>query len=144
MKNVKWIKGVEVVPFDYKGHWQKEGWPDDAPVKLSSRIDLPGDRETIASRTYLVQGIAFSGIKKVTHVEVSTNGGKSWGHANILPPLSRFSWVHWNYQWEIPAEGEYTLMVRAKNEDGVMQQIRKSTQPLAAIEVHAVTVVVSL
>ncbi len=47
MKNVKWLTGRELVNHDYEGYWQQRNWPDDAFVKLSSRIDLPGDRETI-------------------------------------------------------------------------------------------------
>ena len=53
MKNVKWLTGLELVNYDYKGHWQQQSWSDEALVKLSSRIDLPGDRETITTSTLL-------------------------------------------------------------------------------------------
>src|SRR5262249_14736666 len=38
MKNVKWIKGIEAVDFDYKGYWQRRGWNDRAEYKTMSRI----------------------------------------------------------------------------------------------------------
>ena len=61
MKNVKWLTGLELVPHDYKGHWQQQSWSDTALVKLSSRIDVPGDRELITTPRYAVKGIAFNG-----------------------------------------------------------------------------------
>ncbi len=143
MKNVKWINRLELVPYDYKGHWQPEGWPDEAPVKLASRIDLPGDRETITTTPYPIQGIAFNGVKKITQVEVSTNGGKEWGKAIIRPRLSPFAWVHWDFPWEISKKGEYTLLVRAWNEDGAVQTMGSQARSSTTTEIHAITVLVS-
>ena len=65
MKNVKWLTGLNLVPHDYKGYWQRQSWSDTALVKLSSRIDVPGDRELITTPRYTIKGIAFNG--KHTH-----------------------------------------------------------------------------
>ena len=133
LKNVKWLTAVEVVNYDYKGHWQREGWPEDAFVRVQSRIDLPGDRETITGTHYSIQGIAFGGEHGIQHVEVSTDAGKTWHAAELQSPLSPYAWVFWNYEWTIPGSGEYTLMVSATNGLGVKQE----TQPGKA---HAITV----
>ena len=127
MKNVKWLKELELVDYDYKGHWQKEGWPDTAQVKLSSRIDLPGDRETITTQPYTIQGIAFGGLHRIKKVEVSVDGGNSWQQATILPRLSPYSWIFWTYEWAISSKGEYTVMVRAINEQGLSQTLQPLT-----------------
>ncbi len=39
VKNVKWLTKREVVAYDYRGYWQREGWPEEASIKPQSRID---------------------------------------------------------------------------------------------------------
>ena len=39
MKNVKWLKKIEVVDSDYQGYWQERGWSD-----LATLPDLGSDR----------------------------------------------------------------------------------------------------
>ena len=65
MKNVKWLTGLELVDYDYKGYWQQQSWSDTALVKLSSRIDVPGDRELITTPQYTMKGIAFHGNNQI-------------------------------------------------------------------------------
>ena len=65
MKHVKWITRIEVVDTDYKGYWQQNGWSDPAPIKMTSRIDIPTDGLHIkAGLTTYVAGVAFSGNKR--------------------------------------------------------------------------------
>ena len=70
MKNVKWLTGLELVDYDYKGYWQQQSWSDTALVKLSSRIDVPGDRELITTPQYTMKGIAFHGNNQIHMLEV--------------------------------------------------------------------------
>ena len=133
LKHVKWLTKLDIVDYDYRGYWQQEGWPEDAVVKVQSRIDLPGDRETISGNQYSIQGIAFGGEYGIARVEVSTDTGKSWHPSVLQTPLSPFAWVFWNYEWTIPAKGEYTLMVCATNGRGERQEPKLGN-------VHAITV----
>lgn len=133
LKNVKWLTALEVVNYDYKGHWQREGWPEHAFVKVQSRIDLPGDRETITRRQYSIQGIAFGGEYGIQQVEVSIDLGKTWRAAEIHQRLSPYAWVIWRYEWTIPAAGEYTIMVCATDGRGVRQEPKLG-------KLHAITV----
>ena len=41
MKNVKWVTGIEVVEYDFKGFWQLRGWSDVATINTTARIDIP-------------------------------------------------------------------------------------------------------
>ena len=133
LKNVKWLTALEVVNYDYKGYWQREGWPEEAFVKVQSRIDLPGDRETITTKQYSIQGIAFGGEYGIQQVDVSTDLGKTWHTAKIHERLSPYSWVLWSYEWTIPKVGEYTLMVCATNGRGDRQERKLG-------KIHAITV----
>jgi len=144
MKNVKWLTELELVNYDYKGHWQQQSWSDEALVKLSSRIDLPGDRETITTARYTMKGIAFNGRHTIQKIEVSTDAGKSWQEGTILPKLSLHTWTPWTYEWTIPKSGEYTIMARATNETGLPQPLNPKQSQDKTLEIHAITVNVEL
>jgi len=136
IKNVKWLSSLELVNYDYKGHWQREGWPEEAPIKPMSRIDQPGDGQVVAERTFTIRGIAFCGRPGVGKVEISTDAGKNWQDATLEPRLSQYAWVLWNYDWQISKPGEHVVMVRATDGEGNIQ----STKPG---DLHAVTVTIS-
>ncbi|MGI8586895.1 MAG: molybdopterin-dependent oxidoreductase [Chloroflexia bacterium] len=120
MKNVKWITGIEFVGYDYKGYWQSQGWSDPAPYLTMSRIDYPSDGSMVKSGPLYVGGIAFAGNRGIKKVEVSTNGGKTWGDAQLRRPLGRNTWVLWTYPW-VAASGDTTLVVRATDGTGKLQ-----------------------
>ncbi|MEC4672800.1 MAG: molybdopterin-dependent oxidoreductase [Nitrospirota bacterium] len=142
MKNVKWLTALELVNYDYKGHWQQQSWSDEALVKLSSRIDLPGDRETITTPRYTMKGIAFNGRHTIQKIEVSTDGGKHWAYGTLLPTLSPYAWTPWTYEWTIPKQGEYTIMARATNDAGLTQPVDPKQSPNETLEIHALNVIV--
>jgi len=37
MKNVKWIRTIEVVNYDFIGYWQGQGWSDSANINTNAR-----------------------------------------------------------------------------------------------------------
>lgn len=140
MKNVKWLTGLELVGHDYKGHWQQQSWSDTALVKLSSRIDLPGDRESITTPRYTMKGIAFNGRLKIHKVEVSVDAGNTWQETKLQPKQSAHTWTPWSYEWTIPNSGEYTIMARATNEKGLVQALTTKPSSTDVMEIHAITV----
>jgi hypothetical protein len=138
MKNVKWITSIELVATDYKGYWQRRGWDDRAEYQTMSRIDVaratrPGEPATIA-------GIAFAGDRGVSRVEVSTDGGATWGEAEVRPPLSPFTWVLWQFPWTPERGGDYTVVVRAVDGRGDVQTRRQAPPvPSGATGWHSVS-----
>lgn len=144
MKNVKWLTGLELVSYDYKGHWQQQSWSETALVKLSSRIDMPGDRESITASKYTMKGIAFNGRNTIQKIEVSSDEGKTWKTGTLHPRLSAHTWTPWSFAWTIPQSGEYTIMARATNEHGVTQALPSTRPSLETLEIHAITVKVTI
>ncbi len=140
MKNVKWLTGLEVVDYDYKGYWQRQSWSETALVKLSSRIDVPGDRELITTPHCTIKGIAFNGRRTIQKIEVSTDTGKTWNTGTLLPKQSPQTWTPWSYDWTIPKSGEYTIMARATNDKGLTQDLEAKKATETAMEIHAITV----
>jgi DMSO/TMAO reductase YedYZ molybdopterin-dependent catalytic subunit len=122
MKHCKWLTRIQVVARDYQGYWQERGWSDPAPIRMTSRIDTPliGSQAPAHQLTY-VGGVAFSGNKGISEVDISLDGGNSWQLATLKRPLSDLTWVLWEYPWQPTSPGSYTLIVRAVDMEGNVQ-----------------------
>lgn len=121
MKHVKWITSIEVVDTDYQGYWQQSGWSDPASVHITARIDTPQDRAQLpANKPTYIAGVAFSGNKGISEVDVSYDNGQTWHRATLKQPLSDLTWVLWELPWQ-PAQGTYTISVRAIDREGNVQ-----------------------
>ena len=139
IKNVKWIVEIEVYPGDHKGYWQRKGWTDDGTIKIFSRIDSPGHYQPLRGPEQTYRGIAFGGPNSISKVELSFDGGTTWQAAEIEPPLSKKSWVIWNYRWQPPKPGRYMVVVRATDSSGQLQisEIVRP-QPAGASGLHTI------
>jgi len=122
MKHCKWLTRIEVVNYDYQGYWQQRGWSDAAPVRMTSRIDTPltGSSTKVNQTTYIA-GVAFSGNKGISEVDVSTDAGQTWQRAILKQPLSGITWVLWELAWQPPKAGSYTVVARAIDLEGNVQ-----------------------
>jgi DMSO/TMAO reductase YedYZ molybdopterin-dependent catalytic subunit len=122
MKHCKWLTRIEVVNYDYHGYWQQRGWSDPAPVRITARIDTPLTGSTVtANRTNYIAGVAFSGNKGISEVDVSTDAGQTWQRAILKQPLAGFTWVLWELAWQPPKAGSYTVVARAVDLEGNVQ-----------------------
>ena len=144
MKHVKWITRIEVVNYNFQGYWQQRGWSDDAPVRLTSRIDTPLDGSNVtANRVTYIAGVAFSGNKGISEVDVSTDMGNSWQRATLKKPLSGLTWVLWELPWK-PASGSYIVTVRAIDLEGNVQDPNEEPPlPNGSSGYHSITVTAS-
>lgn len=69
----------------------------------------------------MVRGQAFSGFERITSVELSTDGGKSWSAAQLGEDLGRHAFRPWSFRF-VPSEpGKVVLMVRASDGKGNRQ-----------------------
>jgi DMSO/TMAO reductase YedYZ molybdopterin-dependent catalytic subunit len=136
MASVKWLTRVTVVDRPFEGHQQKEAYTfrrdeNDRGTPLS-RIppralmvppglpDFPTRERTVETGKCTIEGRAWSGWAPVTAVEVSTDGGASWGAAELDEPGSRWAWRGWRYAWDAP-RGEHVLCCRARDAAGNVQ-----------------------
>lgn len=90
------------------------------PVR-SFIIDPDGSYPLVAGLPAKIRGIAFSGHGRVVKVEVSTDGGKTWGIAALGEYYDPYSFRTYEYTWTPKAPGTYTLAVRATDEKGNVQ-----------------------
>jgi hypothetical protein len=122
MKQPRWITGVEVIDEYKEGYWVDRSWDEVAQVKTTSVIDTVATNAVIRDgdqRRVPVGGIAFSGDRGISKVEVRVDGGP-WEEAQLRSPLSETTWVIWRYDWPFE-EGDHTFEVRCAEEDGTPQ-----------------------
>jgi DMSO/TMAO reductase YedYZ molybdopterin-dependent catalytic subunit len=121
IKNVKWIKRIEIISHGYVGFWQDRGWTDTALIQSQSQIDVPRDGSTHPVGPVSVGGIAFAGDRGISRVELSVDGARTWSPATLLPPLSPYTWTTWIGVWSPAVPGLYGLVVRATDGTGATQ-----------------------
>ena len=120
MMNAKWITEIEVTDQVYLGYWQQRGWSNDARIKTTSIIYYPTG-SVQANTSTPIAGVAFAGDRGISKVEVSVDGGNTWNEAALKPPRSPYSWVLWAYEWTPTAAGTASIIVRATDGQGQLQ-----------------------
>ena len=139
MKQPKWIIDIEVVDEYREGYWVERGWDEVARVKSTSVIDTVAVRDIVEAngqRLVPVGGIAFSGAKGISRVQVRVDGGP-WQDAQLRTPLSETTWVIWRYDWPFTA-GDHTFEVRCAEGDGVPQvEEVRGNRPSGATGIHS-------
>jgi DMSO/TMAO reductase YedYZ molybdopterin-dependent catalytic subunit len=138
MKQPKWIVRMEAIDRPRVGYWVERNWSEKAPVLTTSVIDTV-DAKGIdaASRLVPVGGIAYSGAKGISRVEVRADNGP-WEKAELREPaLSPLTWVQWRYDWKA-APGKHVLQVRAYDGTGQAQvESERGTYPDGATGLHS-------
>ena len=132
MCSVKWLVGIHVLDHAFEGFYQKERYMvRNGPgagsyytyltkMKVKSIITNPVPGEKVSPGSYSVAGTAWSGEEEVVKVEISTDAGRTWSEARLMPRTDH-SWYQWEYTWQIPGPGDYVLMSRASNNKGDTQ-----------------------
>ncbi len=148
MKNVKWLSKIELVNYNFKGFWEKQGWSDEAIIPLKSQILMPMAGKTVPLGNYMVGGVAFAGRYGISRVQVSVDGGKAWADASVKAPLSKWAWSLWEYDWKPSRAGQYAIRVRGIDRSGKVQESASLTArltgsfPSGAKGIHQVDVTV--
>ena len=118
MKNVKWLRQIEVASFDKLGYWQEGGWSDGAIVNTGTRIDVPARTLRWNGGEVTIAGIAFAGSRGITKVEISFDGARTWQTANLEAAAGPLTWRRWSIQWTPTSTGTNTIQARATDGRG--------------------------
>jgi DMSO/TMAO reductase YedYZ molybdopterin-dependent catalytic subunit len=125
-KHVKWITRIEVADESAVGFYEKQGWGPDFIVPTRSRIDQPDNystvRSDVAANGIPVRGVAFGGDRGISRVEVSFDDGATWQEAKLDYPGTKLTWALWSYEWRPTGPDDYTLVVRATDGEGEVQE----------------------
>jgi DMSO/TMAO reductase YedYZ molybdopterin-dependent catalytic subunit len=135
----KWVRQIEVTTFDsFSAYWTERGWSALGPVKLSSRIDTPGDGDHVPAGQLRVGGLAWQQNTGISAVQVQLDGG-GWQPATLARKTLKDSWVQWVATVDA-TPGRHRLAVRAANDDGQVQTaVRVGPVPNGSSGWHSVS-----
>ena len=128
---VKWLRRIEITdrPTMTRDETSKYTDPlgDGSARQFSfvmdakSVITFPSYPYTLPDRGWWeIKGLAWTGRGRITRVEVSTDGGRSWADARMQPPVLPKCPVAFRHLWEWDG-GETVILSRATDETGYVQ-----------------------
>jgi DMSO/TMAO reductase YedYZ molybdopterin-dependent catalytic subunit len=125
-KHVKWLTRIELSTGEAKGFYETQGWGPDFIVPTRSRIDVP-DHNAVFSLGRLtapiqVKGVAFGGDRGISRVELSFDDGETWSDSEIYYSGGDLAWSLWSYKWKPDDADDYTIVVRATDGEGDVQE----------------------
>jgi DMSO/TMAO reductase YedYZ molybdopterin-dependent catalytic subunit/uncharacterized membrane protein YeaQ/YmgE (transglycosylase-associated protein family) len=114
----KWLTRLEVTRFDAAtAYWTTRGYSARAPVKVSSRIDVPA--AAVPAGVVTVAGVAWAQHTGIARVQLQIDDGP-WRDCELAGDWSPDVWRQWRYRWTA-SKGVHTLRVRATDADGLVQ-----------------------
>ncbi len=135
----RWVVEWEVTRFaDVAEQESAPAWNRRAPVRLSSRIDVPASGSGVEAGSVDVAGMAWDPGVGVAAVQYSLDGG-AWQEAFVAEPGTPDAWVQWRGRIRVEA-GEHELRVRAVSARGEVQtSVQRDPLPSGVTGWHAVT-----
>ncbi len=139
MAAVKWLQRIVVTEQSYNGYYQTVDYAfwqrDDVGVGLvpitemqvKASIARPGINEVIPAGTeFKVRGAAWTSDARITKVEMSVDGGATWGEASLGEETAPNCWQLWEWNWKTPATpGRCILLARATDSRGRTQPMER-------------------
>ena len=144
-KHVKWLTRIEVTDANGKGFYEAQGWGPNFIVPTRSRIDVPNDWSFFSlgklTAPIAVKGIAFGGDRGISRVEISFDDGQTWSDAEIYYSGGNLAWSLWKAGWTPAAVGDYSLVARAIDGEGDVQEFEEDRGPFSGVTgLHKVNV----
>ncbi len=78
-----------------------------------------------------MKGIAYGGDRGISRVELSFDDGKTWNDAAIYYAGGDLAWSLWKTDWMPEQPGDYTLVVRATDGEGDVQEWEEDRSPFS-------------
>ena len=124
--SVKWLRRIEVLDRPFHGYFQSKKYTIQrrgagrrletvvvGPMEVKAEMLRPRPGAVVGLGSNRIAGVAWAGEEAVAKVEVSTDGGRTWGEATPVGPQAKYSWTLWEYFWEVAEPGTYVLLARA-------------------------------
>jgi sulfane dehydrogenase subunit SoxC len=129
--NVKWLRRIELASEPFMTREETSKYTDPLPDGTARMFSLAMDAKSIITEPaypdrlsgqgwWEIRGIAWSGRGKITRVEVTVDGGKTWQAAMLDEPVLPKCHTRFRFAWNWTG-GESMLMSRATDETGYVQ-----------------------
>ncbi len=117
----KWLVDLEVSRFqDFEAYWTPRGYSEEAPIKMSSRIDVPRSFQDLPRDRVRFGGVAWAQTSGIERVEVKVDDG-DWQDAHLADEDNINTWRQWSWAWDDATPGSHSVTVRATDADGNTQ-----------------------
>jgi sulfane dehydrogenase subunit SoxC len=148
--HIKWLRRLEVSDVPYQTREETSKYTDLMPdgtarqftfvMEAKSVITFPsGDMKLPGAGFYEITGLAWSGRGKITRLQVSTDGGKSWNAAHLQTPVLPICHTRFRFPWYWDGRPA-VLQSQAADETGYVQptikqlvEVRGLNGPLGSI-----------
>jgi sulfane dehydrogenase subunit SoxC len=132
--NVKWIRRIEISDQPFMTREETSKYTDPLSngtarqfsfvMDAKSTITFPAYPAIISEKGWWeIRGLAWSGRGRISRVDVSTDGGRRWGTAELQQPVLAKCHTRFRYLWNWDGK-ETTLLSRAVDETGYVQPTR--------------------
>ena len=136
--SVKWLTRISAIPEEFDGFFMKTAY------RFPTRAVAPGeavDPKEMAALNSLnvkslvtrpagpVAGVAWAGEADITRVEVSPDGGQSWGQARLGKEKAPFAWRRFHYDGKLSGAQGAAVMARATDSQGRRQPSTPAWNP---------------
>jgi len=138
---VKMLNDIEVLDQPDTNYWTKDAYtipdtphanvkPGETDVKMvpinrmvprSFVTNIASGSKINAATPLTLRGIAFGGDCGVAGVDLSIDRGQSWHQVQLERDQVKYGFRQWQTQLTLPAPGDYSLLVRCTNSNGVAQ-----------------------
>jgi DMSO/TMAO reductase YedYZ molybdopterin-dependent catalytic subunit len=117
----KWIERIKLTTYAADtSYWTDRKWDENAPIKISSRIDTPKVLEEISAGDTFIGGVAWAQQNGgVARVQVQVDGGR-WEDAQLGPSAGNDYWRQWYLPWTAES-GSHTIASRVIDGNGQTQ-----------------------
>ncbi|MFD4481267.1 sulfite oxidase [Streptomyces sp. NPDC058471] len=131
--SIKWVGDIEVSSTPLYSPWNTrfyrlfgETYPPEgsAPLThqtLKSAFELPWNAALPAGRTHHLTGRSWSATGAISHVDISTDAGRTWHKAHLKDKPRQGSWTRWTTPWHPKTPGPATLLARTTDTTGHTQ-----------------------
>jgi sulfane dehydrogenase subunit SoxC len=132
--NVKWVRRIKLLDQPAMTRDETSKYTITKPGGKSLQFVLPIEAKSVITHPapelalngpglYQISGLAWSGYGKITKVEVSADGGRSWALAELQQPVLPLALVRFRIPWRWNG-GPAVLQSRATDDSGYVQPTR--------------------
>ena len=132
--NVKWLRRLKLGAAPFMTRWETAKYTDLLPdgkayqftlvMEAKSVITHPSGQQHIQPGFHEITGLAWSGRGRVTNVEVSLDGGRTWHTARLQEPVLPKCHTRFRFPWRWNGQ-EAILQSRCVDETGYIQPARQ-------------------
>ena len=135
--NVKWLRRIKLAAEPFYTRWETSKYTDPLPNGTARQFSFVMDVKSVITQPAYpmrltrgwnrISGLAWSGRGRISRVDVSTDGGRSWSVADLQEPGLPRAHTRFTMMWEWKG-APTVLMSRAVDETGAEQPTRAEFQ----------------